>query len=86
MRASRSFGVVLHAKRRYVNAAQPLNHVVVQAHMTYLGATERRIDLSLERRRNSESMIVCGDGNAPGAQILYRLIDAAMSEVKFLGF
>src|SRR5436309_15384186 len=58
--------VVLDREGRYVVAAQPLDHVVVEAHVTDRDASERRLDDPVEGRTHGEGVVVRGQLDLAG--------------------
>jgi hypothetical protein len=78
MRPGRSLGVILHAEQWQVFVAHALIGVVVQVevgHLDVAGGERFRI--------NAESVILCGDLDLAGQQILDWMIRAVMAEFQF---
>src|SRR5207248_8539059 len=70
--------VVLHRERRDVPTAQPLDHVVVEAHVTDVDGPEGRLRLAVARRVHREAMVVRGHLDLAGGAVQDRLVDAAV--------
>jgi len=77
MRAGRSFGMVLHAEDRQFLVAHSLHRAVIQIDVRYFHIQRERL------RVDGESVILRSDGHFAAAQILYRLVGAAMAEFQF---
>ena len=86
MRACCGLRVVLHGERGDVHALQAFDHVVVQIdvgdeHLAVLAVFKRRVDLLADRGVDREAVVVGGDLDLAGGQILDRLVDAAVAEL-----
>ena len=73
--------MILHAEQRQIPVSQPLQRVVVQVHM-------RQFDFALRKRIRIDGkiMIVRGDLNFSGMQLLHRMISPVMTELKLVSF
>src|SRR5947209_19155647 len=89
VRTGPSLGVVLHGTARHVQQLQPLDRAVVEVDVRKRGATEVRLpahglvvrDRALAlRSKRGEAMVLGGDLHAARAQVLDRVIGAAMAE------
>src|SRR5215471_14515304 len=99
VRARRGLRVELHGERRGLNQPQSLNHAVVKVHVRDFGGAEFGLEtrgtVSVARvghvrpavvwLGHGEAMVVAGDLDPPGAQVAYRLVDAAMAEPQLVG-
>ena len=90
MRACCGLRVVLHGECGDVHALQAFDHVVVQIdvgdeHLAVLAVFKRRVDLLADRGVDREAVVVGGDLDLAGGQILDRLVDAAVSELELVG-
>ena len=74
VRSGRGFGMILHRKNRQSFMTQTRNRVVVQVNVRYLDF--RRQAFGFDRK----AVIMRGDFDFSGRQILDRLVAAAMSE------
>src|SRR5438876_5723707 len=70
------FRVVLDGEGWYVVAAQPFDHVVVEAHVAHLDRAERRLDDPVEGRAHGEAVVVRGDLDLARGPVDDRLVDA----------
>src|SRR5262245_48301265 len=71
--------MILHTEDGQFLVAHSLHGAVVQIDVSYFHIRGQRI------RVDGESMILRSDGHFAGAQILYRLVSAAMAEFQFEG-
>ena len=90
MRACCGLRVVLHGECGDVHALQAFDHVVVQIdvgdeHLAVLAVFKRRVDLLADRGVDREAVVVGGDLDLAGGQILDRLVDAAVAELELVG-
>ena len=95
MRAGAGLGVVLNGRAGNIKQRQPLNGSVIEIHVAQLGGTE--VGLPADRfvgfdpqspvgRGDSEAVVLRGDLDLPCAQILNRVVHAAMAERQLEGF
>src|SRR5579859_4302806 len=78
MRPGRRLRVVLHAERPQIRRREPLARAVVQVHV-------RRAHARGERREiDAKTVVLRGDLDAPGGEILHGLIAAAMAELQLV--
>lgn len=90
VRACCGLRVVLHGECGDVHALQAFDHVVVQIdvgdeHLAVLAVFKRRVDLLADRGVDREAVVVGGDLDLAGGQILDRLVDAAVAELELVG-
>ena len=81
--------MVLHGERGNVHALQAFDHVIVQIdvgdeHLAVLAVFEWCIDLLANRGVDREAVVVGGDLDLAGGQILDRLVDATMAELQLV--
>ena len=80
VRPGRGFGMILHAEKRERAVAHALVGVVVQIHVRDLDVARRqRIGI------DAETVILRGNLDFAGQQILHRMIRAVMPEFQFVG-
>ena len=79
--AGAGFGVILHAEQRQIAVAQAFECLVVQVHV-------REFDFGLRQRVgiDGEVVVVGGDLDFAGVQLLHRMIAAVVSEFEFESF
>ena len=80
MRPRRGLRVILHAEQRQVPVPQAFERLVIQVDMRQLNfAVGQRVWI------DGEIMVVRGDLDLPGLQLLYRMIAAMMSKLQLEG-
>src|ERR1700722_8002144 len=88
MRAGRGLGVVLDGEGGPVEQPQALDDTVVEVDVGDLGGAERGVELDSAgpvaagragRQGHREAVVVAGDLDAAGAQVLDRLVHAAVA-------
>src|SRR6185437_9405146 len=72
-------GMVLHAEHGAAGAGEPLVAAVEQADMGHLDAGGQRLAV------HREAMILAGDLDPPGGELLDRLVGAAMAAIELVG-
>src|ERR1700683_587570 len=72
--------MILDREKRYADATQSLDGVVVEIYVREFGAAAHRL------RIDGETVILRSDFHPAGTQILDRMIRAMMTEVQFVGF
>src|SRR5438067_7673071 len=79
MRSRRGFGVILHGQHRLAAMSKTFERLIVEIDV-------RVLDVILAERFgiDGEAVILRGDLDASGAQILHRMIAAAMPEFQFV--
>src|SRR3954451_22744172 len=78
--AGARLGVVLHTAGGYVEQADPLDGVVVEVHGGQLRGAELGVDDLARRPRDRKAMVLAGDRDPPGPQVLDRMVRAAVAE------
>src|SRR5690606_3953299 len=71
--------VVLHAERFGARSFKSLTAPIVQVKMTGLGDCAKCVNI------NHKTVVLTGDFDAPGGQILHRLIQAAVAKLELVG-
>src|SRR5262249_6556196 len=79
VRARGGFGVVLHAKSAEVGDLQALARDVVEVRVGALRADRERVEI------DAEAVVLRGDLDAPGGEVLHRLVRAAVAEFELVG-
>ena len=85
VRAGRRLRVVLHAERRLVEQRQPFDDLVVEADVGDAARTVRRLERALDRGVDREAVVVAGDLDLAGREVLHRLVDAAVAVLELVG-
>src|SRR5919201_6474256 len=77
MWAGRSLGMILHTEDRQFLVAHTFHRAVIQINVRDFHIRRKRL------RIDCESVILCGNGDFAGAQILHWLVRAAMAKFQF---
>src|SRR5579863_7078098 len=85
VRAWRGLRVVLDREHRGIQQPQSLDDAVVEVAMRDDRLAERRAERPIVRCLHGEAVIVAGDVDTAGAQVLDRLVDATMAESELVG-
>ena len=72
--------VVLHAAGRHVERADALDRAVVEVDVRQLDRADLRLDPLARLPRHREAVVLRGDGDPAGAQVLDRVVGAAVAE------
>src|SRR4051794_28687033 len=73
-------GVVLHAAGRDVERPDALDRAVVEVDVGELDGADLRLDPLAGLARDREAVVLRGDGDPAGAQVLDRVVGAAVAE------
>ena len=79
MRSGVRFGMVLHTERTLALDSDPLAHIVVEVDVGHLGIGRQRAGV------DGEVVVLAGDLDPLGEQVLHRVIPAVMTERQFHG-
>src|SRR5215203_2794216 len=80
VRARSGLGVVLHAAGRDVEQAEALDGAVVEVHVGQLGLAEVGLEARARLAADREAVVLRGDRDALRAQVLDRVVGAAVAE------
>src|SRR4051812_39031682 len=80
VRARAGLGVVLHAAGGDVEQAQPLDGAVVEVDVRELGLAEVRLQARAWLAADREAVVLRRDRDPVGAQVLDRVVGAAVAE------
>src|SRR6478672_10768620 len=78
--AGSGLGVVLHAARRDVEQPDALDRAVVEVHVGQLGLPEIALQALAGLALDREAVVLGGDRDAAVAQVLDRMVAAAVAE------
>src|SRR6478735_3927775 len=84
VRAGRGLGVVLHGVRGTVEALEPLDDVVVEAHVRDTDAAVCRVAVLVEGRVHGEAVVVGRHLDLAGRAVHDRLVDAAVAVLQLV--
>src|SRR5690349_20745504 len=77
--------VVLHAAGGHVERPYALDRAVVEVDVRELDGADLRLEPLARLPRDREAVVLRGDGDAAGADVLYRVVGAAMPEAQLEG-
>src|SRR5687768_4618435 len=81
--SSCGLGVVLDAEGWLLQQRDALHAVVIEVDVGDASGAERRVERALDRRVHREPVVVRGDLDFAGGQVLDRLIDPPMAVAEF---